>query len=58
MSVQSLHIILIVCSVLLFLFLGNWFLNHTQSIAAYTSFISAAALIIYAVFFIKKTRAV
>ena len=57
MGVKNIHVLLIVISILLFVFFGVWTLNHNDTISAYVSFAIAVALLIYCINFIKKMRA-
>lgn len=57
MGIKHIHIVLIVVSVLLFMFFGFWTLKHNYNISAYGSFIIASGLVFYCIKFLRKTKA-
>ncbi len=57
MGVKHIHVVLIVASIILFIFSGLWALNHSYTGAGYFSFLIAGALIIYCIQFLKKIKA-
>jgi len=63
MSLRSFHVIFIICSIILAVLFGCWAIGQYQLIGtlgyiwtAVASFLTAIALIIYEVMFLKKVR--
>ncbi len=57
MGVKTIHIILIIFSILLSIGFGFWTLKRQDMVSASLSFATAIGLIIYGITFIKKTKA-
>jgi len=56
MGIKNIHIILITASVLVCLFFGFWSFNNAHSQWGIVSFVVAAALTVYGINFIKKSK--
>jgi hypothetical protein len=57
MGIKGIHIVLISVSIITIAFFGYWTLNHNYTAAAYSSFLIAAALVVYGIMFIQKAKA-
>ena len=56
MGIKNIHIILIAASVLVCLFFGLWSVNNTHVWWGGTAFVVAAALAVYGINFIKRSK--
>ena len=57
MSLKSVHILFIVLATVVCVTFGVWSLRTYSTVAAVVSFVVAAALVVYAVWFLNKTKA-
>lgn len=58
MSLKAFHVIFITAAVLLAGWLGWWALGQRQQLLAAGAFAAAVGLVVYAVWFLRKTRKV
>ncbi len=56
MSLKSVHILFIVLATVLCVMFGVWSLRTDSTVAAVVSFVVAAALVAYAVWFLNKIK--
>ena len=56
MGIKNIHIVLIVASVLLCLFFGLWSVNNAHGPWGIIAFVTAIALGIYGITFVKKAK--
>jgi len=54
MGIKNIHLVLIVAAIIYFLFFGVWSLKNDHEVFADTSFLLAAATVVYCIQFIKK----
>jgi hypothetical protein len=55
-SLKSVHILFIVLATVVIVIFGVWSLRSYSALAAVVSFVIAAALIVYGIWFVGKTK--
>ena len=56
MSLKSVHILFIVLATVVIVIFGVWSLRSYSTVAAVVSFVIAAALVAYGIWFVGKTK--